>query len=374
MTIIKDTPKMKFLFYLVHPAKFQFHKVQINTLLAKGHIVDVVINTKDILEDLVIEEGWKYTNIFPQSRKIKGVHVYIAAVISIYKSVYRLWKFSRGKKYDLFIGDLLSILGRIKGVPSLYPTDDVLAAVPEQIIFFKTVNHILAPVITNVGKYDIKKIGYKGYKALAHLHPNHFTPNKSILFEELQGDVPFFIIRCTGFMATHDLNKSGISDEVLFKLRDILEPCGKILITSERELPKELEQYRLNIRKNDITHYIAFAQLFIGDSTTMSTEAAVLGTPSVEFDEYFYEIDQMMELEEKYGLIHCFRTNQKSEFLKKVGDLVATKNIKEEYKHRRKKLLDDTIDVSSFLIWLFENYPKSKNEYFADPEVQNKFK
>ena len=58
--------------------------------------------------------------------------------------------------------------------------------------------------------------------------------------------------------------------------------------------------------------------LFIGDSTTMSTEAAVLGTPSVEFDEYFYEIDQMIELEEKYGLIHCFRTSQEKEFFDKV--------------------------------------------------------
>ena len=71
--------------------------------------------------------------------------------------------------------------------------------------------------------------------------------------------IPFFLIRCTGFGATHDINKSGISDEVLFSLKEILEPHGIILITSERILPEELEKYRLNIRKNDITHYIAFA-------------------------------------------------------------------------------------------------------------------
>ncbi|NVO02094.1 MAG: hypothetical protein HXX09_05275 [Bacteroidetes bacterium] len=365
---------MRFLFYLVHPAKFQFHKVQINQLREKGHQVDIVINTKDILEDLVKEEGWVYTNIFPKSRKIKGVHVYIAAVISIYKTVYRLWKFSRGKKYDLFIGDLTSILGLLKGVPSLYPTDDVLAAVPEQAIFFKTVNYLIAPVITNVGKYEIKKIGYKGYKALAHLHPNHFKPDITKLFNELQDGSSYFIIRCTGFMATHDLNKSGISDEVLFRLREILEPFGRIYITSERKLPDELEKYRLNIRKNDMPHYLAFAQIFIGDSTTMSTEAAVLGTPSVEFDEYFYEIEQMIEIEEKYNLIHCFRTNQQNEFFIKIIDLLQIKNIKEEYSLYRKKLLEDTIDVSSFLIWLFENYPKSKNEYFENPNIQDRFK
>ena len=35
--------------------------------------------------------------------------------------------------HDLFVGDLLTILGRLKRVPSLYPTDDVLVQVPEQL-------------------------------------------------------------------------------------------------------------------------------------------------------------------------------------------------------------------------------------------------
>jgi len=166
---------MRFLFYLVHPAKYQFHKVQINELKAKGHDVDIVINTKDILEDLVKEEGWDYTNIFPNSRKIKGLHVYIAAGIALALSIFRLWKYAFSKKYDLFIGDALVFLGCIKKVPALYPTDDVLAAVPEQRTWFIPANYIIAPQITNVGKYEKKKIAYKGYKALAHLHPNHFT-------------------------------------------------------------------------------------------------------------------------------------------------------------------------------------------------------
>ena len=365
---------MRFLFYLVHPAKFQFHKVQINTLIEHGHTVDIIINTKDILEDLVREEGWKYTNIFPQSRKIRGVHVYLAAGISLLLSIYRLWKFAKGKKYDLFIGDALTYLGRIRGIPSLYPTDDVLAAVPEQRTWFIPANYIIAPVITDVGKFKNKKIAYYGYKALAHLHPNHFTSDESKLPDYLRGGVPFYLIRCTGFGATHDINKSGISDDVLFKLKDILEPYGRVFITSERKLPELLEKHNLNIRKNDIVHYLAFAQLFIGDSTTMSTEAAVLGTPSIEFDEYFYEIDQMIELEKKYHLIYCFRTSQKTEFLDKVSELVMIKDIKNVYAQYRKRLLADTIDVSGFLIWLFENFPQSKIEYFKDPDIQNRFK
>jgi len=363
----------KFLFYLVHPAKFHFHKVQINELKSRGHDVDIVINTKDVLEDLVKEEGWNYTNIFPKSRKIKGLHVYIAAGISLFLSVYKLWKLTLNKKYDLFIGDALVYLGRLKNTPSFYPTDDVLSAVPEQITWFIPANYIIAPDITDIGKYKTKKISYQGYKALAHLHPNHFTPDIEVLKEDLKRET-YFLIRCTGFGATHDINKTGITDELLLELEKILLPYGKILISTERKLPESLEKYKLNIKKSDISHYIAFAKLFIGDSTTMSTEAAVLGTPSIEFDDYFYEIEQMIELEKKYELIHCFRTTEKEQMINKIKELLKTKDLNELYINRRNVLIEEKIDVSSFLIWLFENHPMSTNQYIKNPRIQETFK
>jgi hypothetical protein len=366
--------KKRFLFYLVHPAKFHFHKVQIHELKRHGHEVDIVINTKDILEDLVREEGWEYTNIFPESRKIRGVHVYVSASVNLFRSVYRLWRFARGKEYDLFIGDALTYLGRLRCIPSLYPTDNDLASVPEQRTWFMPADYIIAPLVTDLGRFAYKKIAYSGYKALAHLHPNHFSPDESRLPEDLRGGAPFYLIRCTGFKATHDIRKSGISDDLLFRLKEVLEPHGRILITSERKLPGELEGYRLNIRKNDITHCMAYASMFIGDSTTMAAEAAVLGTPAVEFDEYFPRIRQMAELEGKYGLVHCFRTNQAEEFLGKVVELMKTPDIKEEYRKRRLKLLDDAIDVSAFLVWIYEEYPESKNEFLRKPAMQQRYK
>jgi len=364
---------MKFLFYLVHPAKFNFHKVQINQLINKGHHVDILINSKDILEELVIEEGWVYKNIFPKGRKIKNVHVLFGAFISFFTTIYKLLKYTNGKKYDLYIGDLLNVLGWLKGVNSVYPTDDVFAAVPEDLIFLLTTRHPIAPIVCDLGRFNKKKIGYKGIKALAHLHPNHFTPNINNLPKELQNGSPFFLIRCTGFMATHDINKSGISNELLSKIVDLLNPHGKIYITSERELPISLRQYTLEIRKNDIAHYMSYAKLFISDSTTMSSEAAVLGTPSIEIDEYFYEIEQMIELEKKYKLINCYRTNESDLFLEKVEELLQIDNIKSIYKKRRNRMLNEMVDLSEFLVWLFENYSNSKTEYFLNENIQDRF-
>ena len=142
----------------MHPAKFHFHKVQINELKARGHEVDILIIKKDILEDLVIEEGWTYTNIFPEGRKIKHVHPYIGAVISVLRTIYRLLVFTKNKKYDLFIGDLSTILGRLKRVPSFLPTDDVLKAVPEGVFLNTLTDYLIAPRVTDLGKYSKKKI------------------------------------------------------------------------------------------------------------------------------------------------------------------------------------------------------------------------
>ncbi len=350
--------KKRFLFYLVHPAKFHFHKVQINNLISKGHQVDILINSKEMLEELVINEGWVYKNIFPNGRKIKRLHVYIGAFISIFRTLIKLFKFTSGKKYDLFIGDLTTVLGLFKRTPSLYPTDDVFSAVPEQIIFFQTASHIVAPAITDLGRYNSKKISYNGYKALAHLHPNHFKPKKSKIEKKIINKKKYFLIRCTGFNATHDINKSGIDDHTLLRLVEKLEPFGNIIISSERKLPNNLNEYRKKINKNDISHYIYYAEIFFSDSTTMSTEAAILGTPSIEFDEYFHEIDQMIELEKKYKLIHCFRTNNQEEFFNKTDELLNLRDLKKIYLKRRNILLNDKIDVSDFLIKLFENYPK----------------
>ncbi len=366
--------KKRILFYLVHPAKFHFHKLQIQLLKEKGHHVDIFINTKDILEELLINEGWHYVNLFPNSRKIKGIHVYIAAFLSLISTIFKLFKHTWGKKYDLFIGDALVYVGFLRGIPSFYPTDDVLAAVPEQRVFFIPAKHIIAPLVTDIGKYKSKKISYNGYKALAHLHPNHFQPNRKKLVDRFLNAKKYFIIRCTGFGATHDLNKKGIDDQMLLRIVEILKPYGEVLISAERKIPKELQFLQTEINKNDIAHYIAHCNLFIGDSTTMCTESAILGIPTIEFDEYFYEIEQMVELEEKYNLIRCFRTHQIDECLEAIKHSVQDPNSLEIHKMKTKMILNDMIDVSSFLTWFFENYPQSFKEYQENPSIQDKFK
>ena len=348
---------MSYLFFFVHPSKFHVFRRTINTLINHGHNVDILITSKDVLEDLVMAEGWNYTNIFPEGRKMKGVPPYISSAINFFRTIYRLYKYTKGKKYDLFVtDDLLVYIGKWKGVPSIVFNDDDLSIVKQYALVLSQATHILSPDITQAGKYTHKKIGFPGYKELAYLHPNIFNPDIKIV-EQFNPDLShYFILRLVSLRAYHDVGMKGLGDQQVLQLVDLLEKHGKVFISSERPLPPQFEKYRLNIKPENIAHALFYANLFIGDSQTMTSEAAVLGTPAFRCNDFVGRISVMDEKEEKYGLSYNFPPVKFDEMIVKIEELLSMPDLKKEFEQRRVRMLQDKIDLSAFMIWLFENY------------------
>jgi len=367
---------MRYLFNFIHPAKFHAFRITINYLLKSGHSVDIVIISKDIVEDLVKQEGWEYTNIFPEGRRIPHLHTYLSAGINLLRTLYRLLRFMKGKTYDLIItDDLATIVGRLKGIPSIFFTDDDLKAVPESIILIATANYVLCPNVAYMGRYSHKKIGYFGFKSLAHLHPNHFKADRGKLDQYIQNNCgDFFLIRCVSVTSTHDVGKAGIDDDLLLKMVKLLEKHGKVLINTQRNLSNDLQKYVHPIEKMNMSHYIAFSKIFISDSTTMCAEACVLGTPSIEIDDWYADFEQFKELSSKHQLLFGFSPNNADGLFKKLDELLNTHQLKDVFQNRRVGLLKNNIDLSGFMIWIFENFPESVKGFFNNPLIQNNFK
>jgi uncharacterized protein len=365
---------MNYIFFFVHPSKFHVFRNTINHLIINGHHVEILITSKDVLERLVKHEGWRYTNIFPEGRKIRNVPSYISAGLNTFRTIYRLYKHTKGKKFDLIItDDLLVYIGKLKNIPSIVFIDDDLKIVKQFAIILSVSTHCLSPIITDLGRYDTKKIGFNSFKELAYLHPNQFKPDNTVLVNFELKSKRYFIIRLVSLSAYHDVGVSGLDNDMVLELIKILEKHGQVFITSERKLPKELEKYRIRIHPKEMIHILAFADIYIGDSQTMSSEAAILGVPSFCINDFAGKINVMVEKCERYQSMHCYKTSEFSQLLKQLKILLLS-DYHLLYKSRKDKMISEKIDLTSFMIWLFENYPESVKKISKNPEYQYKFK
>ena len=117
-----------------------------------------------------------------------------------------------------------------------------------------------------------------------------------------------------------------------------------------------------------------YATMFIGDSQTMTSEAAVLGTPSIRCNTFVGRIHYLEEEEYKYGLTYGFRPDQTEAMFQKIEELLVMPNLKQEWQARRQKMLSEKIDYSRFLTWFIENYPESARIMRENPDYQWRFK
>jgi predicted glycosyltransferase len=319
--------------------------------------VEVLITSKDVLEDLVKSENWTWKNIFPEGRKMKGVSPYISSTINLFRTIWRLFLYTRKKKYDLFItDDLLVYIGKLKKIPTIVFNDDDIQVVKQFAIVMAMADQILAPDITDLGRFNVKKVGFPSYKELAYLHPNYFVPDRSVILEFNPNQTKYSIIRIVSLRAYHDVGKKGISDIQILEIIRVLEEIGKVFIVSERPLPTSLEQYRINLPSEKILHALAFAEIFVGDSQTMTSEATILGVPAFRCNDFVGRISVVDEKESRYELSYNYLTKDYHKMIVKLKEFVKRDNIKLEFQNKRSKLLSEKIDLTKFMIWYFENF------------------
>jgi predicted glycosyltransferase len=290
----------------------------------------------------------------------------------------QLYSISRKHNIDLAIGSSLTIihLSKISRVKSFLFDDDDSAVEPLMAKFgHPFADYIISP---DVLAYERKKkhhITYAGYHELAYLHPNRFQPDPTVLDELGIGrDEPFFIMRFNAFKAHHDIGVQGLSVENKARLIKMLEPKGKVFITTERGIEPEFEAYQLKVSPEKAHSLLYYATMFIGDSQTMTSESAVLGTPAIRSNSFVGRISYLEEEEHKYELTYGFLPEQTEKMFDKIAELLAMPDLKAEWQTRRKKLLENKIDVTSFFLWLIGNYPKSITEHNNNPQQQYRFR
>ncbi|WP_347354226.1 DUF354 domain-containing protein [Acetoanaerobium noterae] len=361
---------MNILIDIAHPAHVHLIKNTYYELMNKGH--KVIVTVKDIPSAIQLLNILEIPFIYLGGKSDS----LIGKAFLQLKFNYLLWKVVLREKIDIAFGSSLTVaqLSKYTKVKSIILDDDDDDVEP---LFVKyahpAADHILSPACTI--RRTQKMIGYSGYHELAYLHPNRFNPDESVLSEigVLPGE-KYFILRFNAFKAHHDVGVQGLSLENKRQLISLLERYGKVFITTERNIDDEFKPYQLKVSPDKAHSLMYYATMLVGDSQTMTSEAAVLGTPAIRCNTFVRRISYLEEEEFKYNLTYGFLPENSDSLFLKINELLEMPNLKNEWKNRRENMLKDKIDVTAFFTWFIENYPESAQIMRENPDYQYKFK
>lgn len=363
---------MNLLVDIGHPAHVHYYRNLAEELSLKGHNIVWSVKDLSIAKQLLDYYGFSYHVLPKKSDTITG------KFFKQLKYSYKLLEICRKYDIDMAIGTSATIahiskLSKVKSVIFDDDDDEVQPLATKYINPFA--DALLSPDVLKGKRKRQDTIYYSGYHELAYLHPQRFTPDPNVLKElGISEGKRFFIMRFNIFKAHHDIGVQGLTLEQKLQLTELLQPYGRIFITTERDTEPELMAYKLKIGPEKAHSLMAYATLFLGDSQTMSSEAAVLGVPALRCNSFAGRISYLEEEEKKYGLTYAFLPEDFNKMLVKLKELLNMPDLKNEWQKRRYVMLSDKIDVTAFWIWFIENYPESKKIMKENPEYQYRFR
>jgi hypothetical protein len=333
---------MKVLLDIGHPKDVNVFKDVIAELQDKGHEVKVFArakeNTRRMLEDLGIDY-----HLCPYYSNIGG------KALGILVNDIRLYQFASKFRPDIFVspGSPYSAhVSRLLRRPHIAFPDTEIAGLVMKLTFPFT-----DKICTSTSFYvDLgpKQVRFEGYYELAYLHPNHFTPDRTVIEKYgLEGD--YIVLRLSALASHHDIGAHGFSFGSEEELRDFisrLKEYGRIIIFSETDHWPLIEEHKLEIDPAHLHHILHFAKLYIGEGATMASESAILGVPSIYVSNT--RRGYLDELEIKYDL--CYTIVDKDEAIAKAEMLLRDKELNVKWQVKVQKLYDSATDIVKFIV------------------------
>lgn len=340
---------LRVLFDVGHPAQVHLFRNAIAELEVRGHDTFVSARDKEVTLALLDGYGIAYRSLSRKADSLPGL---------IAEHLLREWRLAAlARAFDADV-----IVSRLGPVPAHAATlsgarhvavsdtrvdNDLLRRV-QQAVTLPFVDTICAPAGFELPIDDASRRPLD-VQELAYLHPRYFEPDPDALGPDLDPDAFYAVVRVAGWDAYHDVGEAGLSLAGLRSLVTTLDARGTVVISAEGDLPDDLEPYRLDIEPSDIHHVLAFADLYVGDSGTMSTEAAVLGTPAIRTNSTVGEADEpVFKTLEAYGLLESYA--DEADALDAVDRLLAADPDRGELRARRERLIADRPDPTERIV------------------------
>lgn len=356
---------MKIAVFVNTPAEVHFYKNIIAGLERDGNQVFVLARdcggTTDLLNELNVPFFQFSSPLDPEFGKIT----------SIPHDVVNAFQYLKEKNVDLTTGcgTYCTFTARLLKVPDITFNDCEGTTNAELYALLKLTYDFTDVFVTPSSfrqELGSKHLKLESYKELAYLHPKYYTPDPSI-FDLL--DIPisqdYSLLRFNAPDCANVLGGMGLSDTDKIALVKELSNYGEVFVSSESDVPEPIQEYVLDVPKSRIHDVLSFASLFITETQTMATEAALLGTPTIRSSPVMGDCDPIsIELEREFQLLFNLKTA--SEIAAKAVQLIKNPQTTDDWQKKRDRLLDRKLDMTALMVSLIEEYPESVAYLNAD--------
>ena len=358
---------MKIIIDIGHPAHVHYFKHVIKIFKNRGHEICIIAREREFIFELLNELELPYINRGTGRNSLLGKFFYM---FSGSKMIFSIAKKFKPDLFLSFSSPYAAQAAFLMRKPHIALNDTEHEDTMFSVFTYPFSSVILTPksFLNTLGN---KQIRFDNLVEGLYLHPNYYF-NKNEIKKHLgvKEDDEYVLLRFVSWNAHHDFRQSGLTMKTKMDLIKILSKNYKVFISSETVLPKELLKYKLPSTPERIHDVISSATLFIGESSTMASESAFLGTYAV----FISSLPLMCNIKtgQDAGLIKQFKSNDG--VIEYIENLLANTNLKLEAKKRSIIMQSNFIDATKFLAWFVENYPESLKIMQNDPMYQYNFR
>lgn len=327
---------MRILLEAAHPAHVHFLTPIGHELIARGHETVLAIRPKDVTRELAERSGLRTIepHFLPSRGRNRSLSVFFQAGELLRRI---LWLRSQIRRFafDLVVTRNPSgvIAARLACVPSIFDTDDGRAAG----IHFRLARPF-ATIITTPELFP-DELGdrqrrYRGLKSTVFLHPSRFAVRRTVLTEYgIDDSRPLVVARFSANDASHDQGIKSVPQELVNHITLRIARDAHVVVSREghravlyRRSESEAENVTAGskpdggqfVDPNDFLHLLACAGLHVGDSGSVTMEAAALGVPTLRIADTQRAI--ITELGERYGLVEDYPLAGSAAFLSRLEE------------------------------------------------------
>jgi hypothetical protein len=342
---------MRLLFDINHPVQVHLLRPVIAHFAAGGHEWRMVARDKDVTLRLLACYGIAYTAPARPGRGVLGL------ARELVQREWRVLRLARAFRPRLIVGTSVHAarVARLTGALSVVVNDDDAAANPAFArLAYPLAHAIVTPACLRHERHGPRHHTYAGNQQLFYLHPARFTPDPAVRAALGVGErEAYALVRLSALEAHHDRGVSGLHEDLVLDLARRLSGRVRLFVSSEKPLRACLEPLRLALPPEWLHDALAFAEFCVGDSQSVTAEAAVLGTPAFRLNDFVGRIAYLAELERR-GLAFGFRPGQEPQVLQAILSLLEQPERRAVFAERRARLLAETIDPLPWFLALLE--------------------